>query len=546
VTYDAIVAEVMARCNLTSSDATTRVGQAVNRHYRRITSLLGMEVVRFTGVNVAMTVAQATVTVPAVEKIDRVFLVQASETQLLPEVSLHTIRTMPRGTGAPTAWAMSDVAAGSVTIQTDTLAQQAWPLLVDGWGTLTDLSGSQEPAFPASFHDILTWFVMSEELLRKEKGQLATAYESKADALLNDLRFHLADTHTRTLRQNNGGSGQAPGGTGGGGGGAPSGGLSYTQTGLITFDRDPNAPFAVTPGSAAVPNLIADQALSIVGKTVVDVTGTPAANQLALFNDADTVKGDAALTLTPSPHPALTVMGPSGSDAILTLIESGVVPKTRLWKRRQSLGPYSFLGVNIYHDGAAWVRDDPAQGGIFVRFGADGTVQVVGTGTGGTQVTSIATQSDGVTTVRFAPTQVPSADPNTLDDYREGPWTPALIGTGGQSGQSYTGQDGQYVKIGKRIDVCGYLHGTTGTISGNVQIGGLPFAQDPQPPSIANVAAMGGLARSISSVFGIIGGWGSRIELYLVAGGGAMNGVPLVASDLAPNFNFAFSATYFV
>src|SRR4030095_6725468 len=254
----------MARCNLTSSDATTRIGQAVNRHYRRITSLLGMEVIRFTGVNVNMTVGQSVVTVPNVEKIDRVFLVQGSEKTLLPEVSLHTIRMMPQGLDAPTTWAMSDVASGTVTIQTDTLAQSAWSLLIDGWGTLTDLSGAQEPAFPASFHDILTWFVMSEELLRKEKGQLAVAYEGKADALLNDLRFHLADTHTRTLRQNKVQGGGQP--SIGGGGGAPSGGTTFTQTGLITFDRDPNPPFAVTAGSAAGPHLIPQPAPNHIGE----------------------------------------------------------------------------------------------------------------------------------------------------------------------------------------------------------------------------------------------------------------------------------------
>src|SRR4030095_7366960 len=41
----------------------------------------------------------------------------------------------------------------------------------------------------------------------------------------------------------------------------------------------------------------------------VDTTGTPAANQLALFADADTVKGDPALTLIPGAPAVLQLRG---------------------------------------------------------------------------------------------------------------------------------------------------------------------------------------------------------------------------------------------
>jgi hypothetical protein len=47
---------------------------------------------------------------------------------------------------------------------------------------------------------------------------------------------------------------------------------STTQTGLITFDRDPNPPFAVSANSAVVPNLDAD---SVDGADYAEGTWTP-------------------------------------------------------------------------------------------------------------------------------------------------------------------------------------------------------------------------------------------------------------------------------
>lgn len=222
--FTAIRDEVLARCNLTSSDASVRVGQAVNRHYRRITSTLGMETTRVVTRDLPMTVGVRTVTIGQIEKIERVFDITTT-TRPLTEISLHQMRVLTPGSGEPGAWAVQNVTAQTVTILLDTTPSFAWALRVDGWTTLTDLTGTDEPVFPASFHDVLTWFVLSEELLRKEKTQLAAAYEGKAEALLNDLRFHLADTHTRDLQQAShaGGPGSGQGGAAGSGGGGPSG-----------------------------------------------------------------------------------------------------------------------------------------------------------------------------------------------------------------------------------------------------------------------------------------------------------------------------------
>jgi hypothetical protein len=78
--------------------------------------------------------------------------------------------------------------------------------------------------------------------------------------------------------------------------------------------------------------------------------------------------------------------------------------------------------------------------------------------------------------IKFPATQVASSDDNTLDDYEVGTFTPVLGGAGGTSGQSYGLQAGNYVKIGDRVFIDANTSlSTKGTITGNLQVQGLPF-----------------------------------------------------------------------
>jgi hypothetical protein len=198
------------------------------------------------------------VTFTEIEKIDRILdTTDSTNIRLLQEMSVHDLRSSQPGTGQPTAWAFQNSDADSVVVLTDTLPQVAYSLQADGWTTLAALSGTDEPVFPESFHDILAWAVIAEELLKKEKTVLAREYERRADGLLSELQMFLADSHTKVTRQGSG-LAQTIGGSGGGSA-ASVGGTAYTQSALLTFDRDPDAPFAVTASSAVVPNLDADK-----------------------------------------------------------------------------------------------------------------------------------------------------------------------------------------------------------------------------------------------------------------------------------------------
>lgn len=72
--------------------------------------------------------------------------------------------------------------------------------------------------------------------------------------------------------------------------------------------------------------------------------------------------------------------------------------------------------------------------------------------------------------VTFPATQVPSSDPNTLDDYEEGTWTPSLGGSA-----TYTTRMGTYTKIGRLVHIhCRVAVNVLGTGSTST-ITGLPF-----------------------------------------------------------------------
>ena len=64
-----------------------------------------------------------------------------------------------------------------------------------------------------------------------------------------------------------------------------------------------------------------------------------------------------------------------------------------------------------------------------------------------------------------------------LNWYEEGTWTPVLGGSGGTSGQAYNFAQGKYVRVGNNVTCHVIIQMTTiGTITGNLQLQGLPFA----------------------------------------------------------------------
>lgn len=77
--------------------------------------------------------------------------------------------------------------------------------------------------------------------------------------------------------------------------------------------------------------------------------------------------------------------------------------------------------------------------------------------------------------IKFPATQNPSTDPNTLDDYEEGSFTPTIEGTTSSGVGTYSTQSGRYIKIGRLIQVEILLNWSAHTGTGSLRIAGLPF-----------------------------------------------------------------------
>lgn len=89
-----------------------------------------------------------------------------------------------------------------------------------------------------------------------------------------------------------------------------------------------------------------------------------------------------------------------------------------------------------------------------------------------------ATPSASGAGITFPATQSASSNANTLDDYEEGTWTPAISGITSASGQTYSIQAGTYTKVGNVCTITGQIVLTNkGTITGVPIINGMPFSR---------------------------------------------------------------------
>lgn len=133
---------------------------------------------------------------------------------------------------------------------------------------------------------------------------------------------------------------------------------------------------------------------------------------------------------------------------------------------------------------------------------ADGTLSLIGqaeTFSGVKTFSAIPVMSGGA--IQFPATQVPSSDPNALDEYEEGTWTPALQFGGAAVGITYSAQSGTYVRIGKAIILQGrIILSNKGSSTGAATLTGSPFAGD--VGAGINVCYFGGMASLVDGVYG--------------------------------------------
>jgi hypothetical protein len=266
VTFAEIVSAVQSRLNLTSTESATRIGITVNDRYKRITSAIGINLSRRTTVQANVTVGVSTLNFAACEKVINVVDRSATPYRVLTECTVEQLRAeQPSSNLTPRKYAILSVDAHSVTILIDCVPQSAFTLYADAYGRASTLSGTQEPAFEEDFHDVLLHGALADEYRKMEKPAYARESESLYQERLSDLRMFRTKSSYLDIMQ--GGNTRRSVGVSGGSGGSGTtvnGATSWTQTGLITFDRTSAAPgsrypFAVVVGSEKVANLDADK-----------------------------------------------------------------------------------------------------------------------------------------------------------------------------------------------------------------------------------------------------------------------------------------------
>lgn len=106
----------------------------------------------------------------------------------------------------------------------------------------------------------------------------------------------------------------------------------------------------------------------------------------------------------------------------------------------------------------------------------------------------------------FPAVQNASADPNTLDDYEEGSWTPGIAFGGASTGITYGANTaGRYTKIGRTVFLSCFVDLTSkGTATGNSSITGLPFTalndsifMSAGVPYVANMSSVTGFVTAM-------------------------------------------------
>jgi hypothetical protein len=144
--------------------------------------------------------------------------------------------------------------------------------------------------------------------------------------------------------------------------------------------------------------------------------------------------------------------------------------------------------------------------------------------------------------VKFPSTQVASSDVNTLDDYEEGDWTPALVAS--TSGSiTITATVAAYTKIGRLVHIYGSVSVTSVSAPvGILYIGGLPFTSSGGYYGAASIYATGLAAAATTAIQGWIPASSTNINVTKFAAGTQSN----LAGDVQNGTILSFSATYIV
>jgi hypothetical protein len=157
-----------------------------------------------------------------------------------------------------------------------------------------------------------------------------------------------------------------------------------------------------------------------------------------------------------------------------------------------------------------------------------------------------ATPSTSGVGISFPATFSGSSDANTLDDYEEGTWTPAVSFGNGTNGITYTTQSGGYIKIGAQVTVWAQVVlSSKGSSAGSARITNLPFTNANAPGRSEGASVVFNFWANFSGTPIPLGYVQNNATTILISNGIATNSISSLAdTNFTNTSNFYFNGTY--
>jgi hypothetical protein len=217
----------------------------------------------------------------------------------------------------------------------------------------------------------------------------------------------------------------------------------------------------------------------------------------------------------------------------------------------------SGVGCSSNNITGLYLEGDAGATGVQINSTADDTLVLFGFLTGfsggnllvdnGNRTTVLRNGVMTLQGVKFPATQNPSTNPNTLDDYEEGTWTPVVKGSGTAGTYELATADGKYTKIGNTVAVSCRIKAAasvTGGGTGELLISTLPFTYNGNLAAAETFVNGIGFTGSYVAVQKASSGISGDLILSGIGNTGTVTNVPIgnfVADDV-----IEFSFTYFV
>ena len=135
-----------------------------------------------------------------------------------------------------------------------------------------------------------------------------------------------------------------------------------------------------------------------------------------------------------------------------------------------------------------------------------------------------------------------TASTNKIDDYEEGTWTPTFYNS--SNIVYHNSVNGEYVKIGSLVHIRCWISATNGSLNGNMEVGGLPFAGAQGGYGRTPVSVQGSsynLSADNRGLFGLIDESYNRMQIKK---GSADGDDPFAASNFTHTGSLYIAGTY--